>query len=113
MKKESNRFMFSEDIPREEIAPGVMRKIMGWTRNLMVIYVEFGKDTVFPPHNHPHDQITFVLEGEFEIEIEGEKRVLKKGDAYVVPGNAMHAVKCLREGVMMDTFSPMREDFLE
>jgi len=109
----SEKFMFSDEIQREEIAPGVYRKIMGWTPDLMVIYVEFGGDTSFPPHNHPHYQISFVMEGEFEIEIEGEKKRLKKGDAYVVPSNAMHAVKCLRKGVLMDTFSPVREDFLE
>jgi quercetin dioxygenase-like cupin family protein len=75
--------------------------------------VEFGKGTAFPPHNHPHQQITFVMEGAFEIEIEGEKKMLRKGDTYVVPGNAMHAVKCMEKGVLMDTFSPMREDFLD
>jgi quercetin dioxygenase-like cupin family protein len=113
MEERSSRFMLSADVDCEEIAPGVCRKIMGWTPSLMVIRVEFGEGTSFPPHNHPHDQITFVMKGEFEIEIEGEKKVLKEGDAYVVPSAALHAVRCLHAGVLMDTFSPAREDFLE
>jgi quercetin dioxygenase-like cupin family protein len=113
MKQMSDRFVFSEKTPCEEIAPGVCRKIMGWESDVMVVHVEFGEGTSFPPHHHPHQQITYVREGEFEIEIEDEKRILKKGDAYVVPANAVHAVKCIRRGVLIDTFSPMREDFLD
>ncbi len=113
MEEMSRKFVRSAEVTREEIAPGVYRKIMGWTSRLMVVRVEFGEGTAFPPHNHPHHQITYVVEGEFEIEIEGEKKILKRGDTYVVPGDAMHSVRCLAAGVLLDTFSPMRKDFMK
>ena len=108
----SEHFMFSKNVKKEEIAPGVYRKIMGWTPELMIIHVDFGEKTAFPPHSHPHVQITYVVDGRFEIEIDKGKSILSKGDVYVVPGNTMHAVKCLEKGVLLDTFSPAREDFL-
>ena len=49
----------------------------------------------------------------FEIEIEGKKEVLRKGDAFVIPSNAEHGAICLEDGVLIDTFSPLRDDFLE
>jgi len=105
-------FVKAKEVNREEIAPGVYRKIMGYESNLMIIYVEFGENTSFPPHKHIHQQISFVLEGEFEIDINGGKEILQKGDAYIVPESTLHAVKCLKKGALLDTFSPMREDFL-
>ena len=60
-----------------------------------------------------HTQITHVESGVFEIEIAGEKKILKAGDAFFIPSNVWHGAVCLEEGVLIDTFSPMREDFIE
>jgi quercetin dioxygenase-like cupin family protein len=54
-----------------------------------------------------------VESGVFEIEVEGVKRVLKAGDAYFIPPNAVHGAVCLEAGVLIDMFSPMREDFIQ
>jgi quercetin dioxygenase-like cupin family protein len=54
-----------------------------------------------------------VESGVFEIEIAGEKRILKAGDAFFIPTNVWHGAVCIEAGVLIDTFSPMREDFIE
>ena len=106
-------FLHNKDVPHEEIAPGVTRQIMGYMSNLMVIRVHFGNDTSFPIHSHPHQQITHIIEGKFKVYIDGRTEVLGPGDSYIVPENTPHAVESLGSGVLIDVFSPRRDDFLE
>jgi quercetin dioxygenase-like cupin family protein len=63
-------------------------------------------------HQHHHSQITHVENGIFEVEIDGEKKILTTGDAFYIPSNVMHGAVCLEAGVLIDIFSPMREDFI-
>ncbi len=106
--------VFIEDasIEWEITGPGVRRKIMSYDENLMVVKVEFEKGAIGPLHNHFHVQIVHIDKGVFEVEIGGEKRILKAGDAFHAPPNVMHGVVCLEAGTLIDIFSPMREDFV-
>jgi quercetin dioxygenase-like cupin family protein len=105
-------FVKNKDVKSEEIAPGVTRKIMGYQSDLMVIRVTFDGDTSFPSHQHPHQQITHIIEGKFKATIDGKSEMLGPGDSYVVPGDVMHSVECFGSGVLIDVFSPRRDDFL-
>lgn len=64
-----------------------------------------------PEHAHPHEQVTTVLEGELELSLAGEKRVLKPGMAVVVPANVKHMGKALTACRLLDAFYPVREDY--
>jgi quercetin dioxygenase-like cupin family protein len=105
-------FIENNDIPWEPAGPGMRRKIMAYDEKLMVVKVEFAKDAVGTLHQHHHTQITHIESGVFEVQIDGKKQVLKGGDAFFVPGNAEHGAVCLEAGVLIDTFSPMRGDFI-
>ena len=96
----------------EKVEQGVQRRIIAYDERLMLVKVRFETGGVGAMHRHPHTQITYVESGIFEIEIDGEKRVLKKGDSYYVAPDIMHGAVCLEQGVLMDSFSPMREDFI-
>jgi len=91
---------------------GIKRKIMGYQPHLMLVKVHFETGAIGYKHQHPHEQVTYVLSGKFEVEIDGKKEVLEAGDAFVIPSNVEHCAVCLEEGIMIDTFSPLREDFL-
>jgi quercetin dioxygenase-like cupin family protein len=106
-------FIADNDIAWEVMAPGVKRKIMSYDDRLMLVRVEFEKGGVGTLHSHPHTQITHVEKGSFEVEIGGEKQVLKAGDVFYVPPHAIHGAVCLEDGVLIDVFSPMREDFIK
>lgn len=106
-------FIADKDIAWEQMAPGVKRKIMAYDERLMLVRVEFEKGGVGNLHSHPHTQITHVEKGSFEVEISGEKQVLKAGDVFYVPPHAIHGAVCLETGVLIDVFSPMREDFIK
>lgn len=85
---------------------------MAWDDKLMVVKVQFEKGGVGTLHQHYHSQITHVESGIFEVEIAGEKKVLSGGDAFYIPPNVLHGAVCLEAGVLIDVFSPMREDFV-
>ena len=106
-------FIESDEIPWEQVAPGMKRKIMAWDDRLMLVRVAFDKGAIGMLHQHPHTQITHVESGSFEVTIGNEMKVLTAGDAFYIPPNALHGALCLQEGVLIDVFSPMREDFIK
>lgn len=112
MNSKDQVFVQDQDTPWEEIAPGIRRKIMTWDQELMLVKVVFEKGAVGALHSHPHVQISHIESGAFEVEINGDRKVLQSGDAFHVPSNAIHGVVCIEPGVLIDVFTPMREDFL-
>ena len=105
-------FINDADMAWQELGGGVKRKIMAYDDKLMLVKVAFETGGIGTVHQHLHTQITHVESGVFEIEIAGEKQVLKAGDAFFIPGNVWHGAVCLEAGVLIDTFSPVREDFI-
>lgn len=99
----------------EELGGGIKRKIVGHTDDLMFVHLCFDKGAVGAPHAHEiHDQIGYVESGSFEAEVDGVKKVLKKGDAYIAKKLAVHGAVALEENsILLDVFSPVREDFLK
>ena len=106
-------FTFGKDIPLTDLGDGVSRRILAYGDALMQVEVHFEEGAVGAMHSHPHSQLTYVLEGEFEFTVGDEKNVVCKGDTlYKVP-NVIHGCVCLKKGILLDTFNPYREDFLK
>jgi quercetin dioxygenase-like cupin family protein len=105
-------FVFAEDCNFETVTEGVKRKILAYGDQLMAVEVHFQKNAVGQLHSHPHTQLSYVLEGEFEFEIDGIKNTVKKGDTLYKMPNLVHGCKCTKEGVLLDIFTPHREDFI-
>jgi quercetin dioxygenase-like cupin family protein len=108
----ANVFIDDADIPWEEAGKGVRRKILSYDATLMVVKVQFEKGGVGALHKHPHIQISYIESGVFEVEIDGVKKIQRAGDAYFIPSNLVHGCVCVEAGVLIDSFSPMREDFI-
>ncbi len=108
-----NVFIENGSIPTEQVDPGVSRKIMAYDDKLMLVKVNFEKGGIGTLHHHTHSQISHVESGVFEVEIDGQKKVLNSGDAFYIPPNVVHGAVCLEAGVLIDVFSPMREDFIK
>ncbi|MGC9404297.1 cupin domain-containing protein [Vibrio genomosp. F10] len=110
-----NPFFNIQETPWEEVGGGIKRKIVGYTDELMLVHLCFDKGAIGAPHTHDiHDQIGYVVSGSFEAEIDGVKKVLKAGDAYIAPKNVMHgAVALEQDSILLDAFSPLRADFLK
>lgn len=106
-------FIEDGELAWERTAPGMTRKIMAHDDRLMLVKVRFEQGAVGALHSHHHTQISHVESGVFEVQISGEKKVLSAGDAFYVPPYAEHGAVCLEKGVLIDVFSPMREDFIQ
>jgi quercetin dioxygenase-like cupin family protein len=99
-------------IPVEHIAEGIRRQMI-WGERLMVCRLQFEPHTVTAVHSHPHEQITIVERGRVDFFIEGQRRPASAGDVLVFPSNMQHGATMLdEEVVLIDIFSPPREDFL-
>lgn len=107
-----SHFIESNSVEWQQMAPGVRRKIMTYDEKIMIVRVEFDKGGVGTLHQHYHVQVTNVESGVFDVEIDGIKKRLKAGDVFHVPSNLIHGAVCIETGVLIDVFTPMREDFL-
>ncbi|MCM1070877.1 MAG: cupin domain-containing protein [[Clostridium] fimetarium] len=113
MKTKSAVWQFEKGTEWETVGDGVRRQIMGYDGQLMLVKVHFQKGSVGAMHEHYHSQVTYVVSGKFELTIGDEKRVIEAGDGYYVAPDVLHGCVCLEEGILIDTFSPMRQDFLK
>jgi len=102
----------NDHVAIENIDRGVSRKVMAFDDQLMMAKVFFESGSVGEIHQHIHSQISHIESGLFEVQIGEMKKVLKAGDAFYIPPNSLHGVVCLEKGVLIDVFSPMREDFV-
>lgn len=109
---QSELFMNSPREEAEDLGNGMHRTILGHDKNLMLVKVWFDKGAVGEVHAHHHTQTAYVASGKFEVEVDGKKQVLEAGGCFFVPSNALHGAVCLEEGILLDIFSPAREDFL-
>lgn len=107
-----NIFLY-KDIEGEDLGKGISRKILAYNQNLMTVEVSFEEGAIGEMHSHPHEQITYVLEGEFEFDIDGKKSTVKAGDTLYKQSNIEHGAVCLKKGRLLDIFTPHRADFVK
>ncbi|MEO9969903.1 MAG: cupin domain-containing protein [Hyphomonadaceae bacterium] len=109
---QSELFMDSPRAEAEDLGGGIYRTLLGHDDKILMAKVWFEEGAVGAVHTHHHSQVTYIISGKFEVEIDGQKRVLEAGGSCFVPSMKLHGSVCLEEGVLLDVFSPAREDFL-
>ncbi|MDA0263386.1 MAG: cupin domain-containing protein [Chloroflexi bacterium] len=93
------------------LVPGARTRTF-WGENMLLSLVEVDAGSVVPLHTHHHEQGGVILEGELEMGIGGEVKLLKPGDMYIIPGDVEHYAKAHAvKAVALDIFSPVREEF--
>jgi len=105
-------FFFGEESEWEEVAPGLTRQIMGYDDKIMLVKAKFKTGAIGVMHKHYHSQVTYVESGEFEMTIGNDNKILKQGDSFYILPWIMHGCVCIKPGILVDVFSPAREDFL-
>ena len=105
-------FAVNQDLPSTPCGDGVSRKILGTGESLMMVEVTFRKGGVGDVHTHPHEQVSYIAKGSFAFTLNGETKVVSVGDSIYIPSNAPHGTVALEDSVIVDVFSPIREDFL-
>jgi quercetin dioxygenase-like cupin family protein len=113
MNRKGQSFAFDGDLPWEPAGDGIRRKVLTYDAGVMMVRVAFEAGAVGSLHSHPHIQCSLVEDGVFDITIAGRTERLRRGDSFLVPSNAVHGAVAVEAGVLLDVFTPMRDDFVE
>ncbi|MCR5294327.1 MAG: cupin domain-containing protein [Lachnospiraceae bacterium] len=111
MKNE--RWVFHSDTKPEDLGNGVIRRVLAYSDDLMVVENEFTEGAVGALHSHPHTQITYVKSGRFAFTIGDEQHIVSEGDTLLKTDGVIHGCTCLEAGILLDIFNPYRKDFVE
>ncbi|MGI4871952.1 MAG: cupin domain-containing protein [Janthinobacterium lividum] len=112
MTHSSPAFRPAADLAWEPAGPGVRRTLVAYNDDLLLVKVAFEAGAVGALHQHVHSQISYVESGEFEVTVGGETQLLHPGDSFYAAPNVPHGVVARQAGVLLDSFSPLRLDFL-
>ena len=113
MTQQSGNFIFEAETAWHDAGGGAERQILGYNDNIMMVKVKFKKGQVGAMHSHPHSQVTYVASGKFEFTVGDVTKVVEAGDALYKQPNIPHGCVCLEDGILIDCFNPMRDNFLK
>jgi quercetin dioxygenase-like cupin family protein len=107
-----NAFSMADDTVWTEVAPGNRRAVLSQRTELMLVAFSFDKGAVGELHSHQHTQVSHVAEGSFDVTVDGVTTRLSAGASFIVAPNLVHGVVALEKGLLIDTFTPRRDDFI-
>lgn len=93
-----------------EISKGFTARMIH-TDNMTLAYVDVDEGADLAEHAHVHEQVLNMLEGRFELTVNGTPHILEPGDVYAIPSNVPHSGRGLTKCRILDVFNPVREDF--
>jgi len=97
-------------IPVKEIVKGYPARFVH-TDSMTLSFIEVQKGESLPTHHHIHEQVSIVLEGSFQLTIEGVEVVFGEGEIVVIPSNVPHSGLAITNCKLLDVFNPIREDY--
>lgn len=97
--------------PVEELNPSIERQLVH-TETMTVARIRLRAGAVVPRHAHPQEQVANVLEGSLRFVLGGEESVVSAGESMIVPGGIPHEVEALEDALVLDVFSPVRDDWV-
>jgi len=100
------------DIPNESITPSVARRFITGERVTLARF-ELKRGGIVPRHAHEHEQMTCVLTGSLKFVLNGQDLVVGPGEVAQIPGWLEHEVHVLEDTVVIDVFSPIRQDWID
>ncbi len=100
-----------KDVAEKEVMPGFKGRFVHG-ENVTYAYWDIKKGSVLPRHHHVHEQLTNLVEGEFEMTIGTETQVFKAGDIAVIPSNVEHDGVARTDCRIIDVFTPRRDDLM-
>lgn len=103
-------FIPLQSIDNKELLPGFRGRFIH-TEQMTFAYWDIAAGSELPSHSHFHEQVANVLEGQFELIVEGERRILTPGEVAVIPSNAIHSGKAITDCRILDVFAPVREEY--
>jgi quercetin dioxygenase-like cupin family protein len=104
-------FFQNKDAQPVEMLPGLIRRTLAVSEKMLLAEFIFEKGVEVPEHTHPHDQVGYVVSGRMRMVIGEQVLECGPGDSYHAPPDVPHGGTALEPSVVVDTFSPPREDY--
>lgn len=98
--------------PESKPEPGLTRKVMAYNDKLFLAEHQMAKGWAGSVHSHPHDQVVYVVSGHLKVTCQGKTFEIRRGDSFVVRGGVEHGAAALEDSVVVDVFTPCREDYI-
>ncbi|MEJ2196010.1 MAG: cupin domain-containing protein [Ignavibacteriaceae bacterium] len=95
-----------------EAFDGVKYKTLAWGEKTSLGEFLLEKGCDVPTHSHIHEQTGYMISGKMTFTIDGEDHFTEAGDSWSIPGNVEHSVKVHEDSVVIEVFSPVREEYL-
>ncbi|MFI3172825.1 MAG: cupin domain-containing protein [Eubacteriales bacterium] len=106
-------YFLNEEIEFEHVSDTIKRKIVARGGDMMIVEVHFKKGAIGALHHHIHEQVSYCISGKVEFDVNGDKQVICGGDSVFMPIESLHGCVALEDTVLLDIFTPQREDFLK
>lgn len=95
-----------------EVIEGIHLKTLVYGQHTLMVEARLESGAVLPLHQHPHEQTGYLVSGQMDFLVDGERYIVNPGDSWNIPGDVEHSVTALEETIVVEVFSPVREDFL-
>lgn len=105
-------YFINEDIKMQTVNDMIERKIVARGGDMMIVEVHFKKGAEGALHQHIHEQVSYCISGKLEFDVNGDKQIIGAGDSIFMPIDSLHGCVALEDSVLLDVFTPQREDFL-
>ena len=92
--------------------PGLTRRVLAYNDKLFLAEHEMKKGWVGKVHSHPHEQIVYVVRGHLTVTSQGRTFEVRTGDTFLVRGGVEHGASALEDSLVVDVFTPCREDYI-
>lgn len=108
----SQTYIFASTVVTEQLEDGITRQILGFGDDLMTCRLTFAAGAIGAVHSHPHSQTSYCEAGRFLYRVADTEKEIGPGDCVYIAPHLQHGLVCLEAGVIIDSFSPKRADFL-
>ena len=95
-----------------QLVPGVQLSTLVHGEKTLMGEFKIAKGSAIPPHSHPHEQTGIMISGRLRFNVDGKITEAETGDSWCIPGNVEHSAEALEDSVVVEVFSPVREDYL-
>jgi unsaturated pyranuronate lyase len=99
------------DVTPSDPEPGLHRRVLSWSPELMLVHNTMEKGWVGARHSHVHQQVIYILKGKIRFTVEQTTFDLGPGDSFLCPGGKEHQASALEPAEVLDVFTPYREDY--
>ncbi|HUU29934.1 MAG TPA: cupin domain-containing protein [archaeon] len=103
-------FIKLDELPKKNLLAGTEVRFVN-SRNMTIAHWNFNANARLPEHSHLHEQVTNIIQGEFELTVNGQTKILEPGSVAVIPPGAVHSGKAVTDCYCIDAFYPVREDY--